>query len=39
MAKYKALTVKMYFDHNKSKFVCEKLEPHTLYVVPIFHTM
>jgi len=29
----------LYFDHDKSKFVCEKLEPHIMYVVPNFHTM
>ncbi len=33
MAEYRALIVKMYFDHDKSKFVCE---PHIMYVVPIF---
>jgi len=39
MVEYRALIVRMYFDHDKSRFVCEKLEPHIMYVVPIFHTM
>ncbi len=39
MVEYKALIVKMCFDHDKSKFVCEKLEPRIMYVIPIFHTM
>ncbi|CAK9197596.1 unnamed protein product [Sphagnum troendelagicum] len=30
VVEYRALIMRIYFDHDKSRFVCEKLEPHIM---------